>query len=101
MVLPVEKFISRFLLHVLPRGFCKIRHYGFLSTRAKQNCLSKIRFSLKMKEQGIKPKLTVKDVLRITKGIDPDLCPECGQGTLICIQELPRLRGSPNYRKCS
>jgi len=54
-----------------------------------------------MKEQGIKPKLTVKEVLRITKGIDPDLCPECGQGTLICIQELPKLRGSPNYRKCS
>jgi hypothetical protein len=101
MILPAEKFINRFLLHVLPRGFCKIRHYGFLSTRAKQNCLSQIRFSLKMKEQGIKPKLTVKEVLRITKGIDPDLCPECGQGTLICIQELPRLRGSPNYRKCS
>ena len=79
----------------------KIRHYGFLSTRVKQNCLSQIRFSLNMKEQEIKPKLTVKEVLRITKGIDPDLCPECGQGTLICIQELPRLRGSPNYRKCS
>jgi len=101
MVLPAEKFISRFLLHVLPRGFCKIRHYGFLSTRVKQSCLSKIRLSLKMKEQGAKPKLTVKEVLRITKGIDADLCPECGQGTLICIQELPKLRGSPNYRKCS
>lgn len=101
MILPAEKFIRRFLLHVLPRGFCKIRHYGFLSTRVKQNCLSQIRFSLNMKQQKIKPKLTVKEVLRITKGIDPDLCPECGQGTLICIQELPRLRGSPNYRKCS
>ena len=101
MVLPAEKFISRFLLHVLPRGFCKIRHYGFLSTRVKQSCLSQIRLSLKMKEQGVKPKLTVKEVLRITKGIDPDLCPECGQGTLICIRELPKLRGSPNYRKCS
>ncbi len=98
MVLPAEKFISRFLLHVLPRGFCKIRHYGFLSTRVKQYCLSQIRLSLKMKEQGIKPRFTVKEVLRITKGIDPDLCPECGQGTLICIQELPR--GSPNFRKC-
>jgi hypothetical protein len=101
MVLPAEKFISRFLLHVLPRGFCKIRHYGFLSTRVKQNCLSQIRLSLNMKEQGAKPKLTVKEVLRITKGIDADLCLECGQGTLICIQELPKLRGSPNYRKCS
>ena len=101
MRLPADKFISRFLMHVLPRGFCKIRHYGFLSTRIKQQRLAQIRVSLKMKEQGPKPKLTVKDVLSITKGIDPDLCPECKQGTMICIRELPRLRGSPNFRKCS
>lgn len=101
MRLPAEKFISRFLLHVLPRGFCKIRHYGILSTRVKQHCLSKIRYSLKMKDQGKKPRYTVKDVLRITKDIDVDLCPECKQGTMICIRELPRLRGSPNFRKCS
>lgn len=101
MVLPAEKFISRFLFHVLPRGFCKIRHYGFLSTRVKRPCLAQIRNCLNMKSKGKKPKLTVKDVLRITKGIDPDLCPECGEGILICIQELPRLRGSPNFRLCN
>ena len=100
MVLPAEKFISRFLLHVLPRSFRKIRHYGFLSTRVKRVCLVQIRECLNMKEKGEKPRLTVKDVLRITKGIDPDLCPECGQGTMICIQELPRLRGSPKLNKC-
>ena len=100
MVLPAEKFISRFLLHVLPRGFCKIRHYGFLSTRVKRECLAQIRKSLNMKENGKKPILSVKDALRITKGIDPDLCPECKQGTMVCIRELPRLRGSPNYRRC-
>jgi len=101
MQLSAEKFIRRFLLHVLPRGFCKIRHYGFLSTRIKQQRLAQIRVSLKMKEQGPKPKLTVKDVLSITKGIDPDLCPECKQGIMVCIQELPRLRGSPNFNLCS
>jgi len=53
-----------------------------------------------MKQIGKKPGLSVKDVLRITKGIDPDLCPECGEGILVCIEELPRLRGSPNYRLC-
>ena len=101
MVLPADKFISRFLSHVLPRGFCKTRHYGFLSTRVKQQCLSQIRKSLNMKDKGKKPSLTVKDVLRITQGIDPDLCPQCKEGTMVCIQELPRLRGSPNFRKCS
>jgi hypothetical protein len=101
MILPPDKFISRFLLHVLPRGFCKIRHYGFLSTRVKQQYLSQIRLRLNMKKQGVKLKITIKDVLRITKGIDPDLCSECKEGTMVCIRELPRLRGSPNFRKCN
>jgi len=101
LTLTADKFIARFLLHVLPRGFCKIRHYGFLSTRVKQHYLPLIRKSLGMKKQEPKPKYIVKDVLRIKKGIDPDLCPECKEGVLICIQELPRLRGSPNFRKCS
>jgi hypothetical protein len=35
MVLPVYQFMARFLQHVLPRGFKKIRHYGFLSSRNK------------------------------------------------------------------
>jgi hypothetical protein len=98
--LAADKFIGRFLMHVLPRGFCKIRHYGFLSTRVKQHYLPLIRKSLGMKERDPKPKYTVKDVLRITKGIDPDLCPECKEGVMVCIRELPRLRGSPNFRKC-
>jgi hypothetical protein len=101
MLLSPQKFINRFLLHVLPKSFCKIRHYGFLSTRVKQQCLPLIRLTLNMKEQEAKPKLTVKDVLRIIIGIDPDLCPECRQGIMICIQELPRLRGSPNFSLCS
>jgi len=66
MLLSPQKFISRFLMHVLPRGFCKIRHYGFLSTRVKQQCVSQIKRCLNMKEPESKPKLTVKDVLRIT-----------------------------------
>ena len=101
MTLTAEKFNSRFLLHVLPRGFCKIRHYGFLATRVKQVSLPLIRKSLGMKEQEPKPRYTIKDVLRITKGIDPDLCPECGEGVLMCISVMPRMRGSPNFRKCS
>jgi len=36
MTLPVDEFLSRFLLHVLPRGFVRIRHYGFLSSRRRR-----------------------------------------------------------------
>ena len=36
MTLPVDEFLRRFLLHVLPRGFVRIRHYGFLSSRRRR-----------------------------------------------------------------
>jgi hypothetical protein len=35
MSLPVDEFLRRFLLHVLPKGFVRIRHFGFLSTRTR------------------------------------------------------------------
>jgi len=39
MTLPVEEFLRRFLLHVLPRGFVRIRHFGILSTRNRSALL--------------------------------------------------------------
>jgi hypothetical protein len=39
MSLPVEEFLRRFLLHVLPRGFVRIRHFGILSTRNRSALL--------------------------------------------------------------
>lgn len=95
LTLPAEKFIGRFLLHVLPKRFCKIRHYGFLSTRVKKLTLPKVRESLGMPKAEEKPVFTVKDVLRITKGIDPDVCPVCKKGKMHTVEEYPRLRGSP------
>ena len=101
LTLPAEKFIGRFLLHVLPKRFCKIRHYGFLSTRNKKVSLPKIRNSLGVPKAELtpeKPVLTVKDVLRMTKGIDPDICPVCKKGAMDTVEEYPRPRGSPRIK---
>jgi len=38
MKLPVDEFLRRFLLHLLPRGFVRIRHFGFLANRAAPVC---------------------------------------------------------------
>ncbi|WP_394699500.1 transposase [uncultured Desulfobacter sp.] len=43
MCLDAEEFIRRFLLHVLPKGFRKIRHFGFLSPRYKTTNINLIR----------------------------------------------------------
>jgi hypothetical protein len=37
MTLPAEEFMRRFLLHVLPSGFVKVRHFGFLANRGRQD----------------------------------------------------------------
>lgn len=46
MVLPGEEFLRRFLMHVLPKGFMRIRHYGYLANRVRVRKLAKIRESL-------------------------------------------------------
>jgi hypothetical protein len=43
MTLAAEEFIRRFLLHVLPNGFMRIRHFGFLANRSKKQSLSRCR----------------------------------------------------------
>ncbi len=47
MSLPGTEFIRRFLLHVLPQGFMRIRHYGFLANRCRKIKLKAIRTRLK------------------------------------------------------
>lgn len=78
--LPADEFIDRFLKHVLPDGFMRIRHYGFLANRAKQTSLARCRELL-----GVRPASpdedrpqTAADWLRLALGIDPDRCPCCG-----------------------
>jgi hypothetical protein len=93
-ILPGEIFIARFLLHVLPKGYCKIRHYGFLATRVKTKLLPPIRKKLGVPNVP-RPKYTIRDILMITRGIDPLVCSTCGSGLLITIAESPRPRGSP------
>lgn len=104
ITLPGAKFIARFLLHVLPKGYCKIRHYGIFATRIKTQLLDPLRVDMNM-PTGERPKYTVRDVLLLTKGIDTHLCSACKQGVLVVIEETPgtdqtKPRGSP-IRKLS
>lgn len=95
LTLSAEQFIQRFLQHVLPKGYCKIRHYGIFSTRVKTTLLKQVFDSFGM-AQGKRPKYKVRDVLMITSGIDPLICTACKEGILVTIAETPRPRGSPS-----
>ena len=77
MTLDAMEFIRRFLMHVLPSGFQKIRHYGLLSNRNRNTKLARCQklTGLPVKQ---KIKLNARDILLKLKGIDISLCRECG-----------------------
>ncbi|MDD4700331.1 MAG: IS91 family transposase [Oscillospiraceae bacterium] len=87
MQLAVNEFIRRFLLHVLPSGFRKIRHYGFLAPAAKKQKLKLCRKLLRVKFTPSVP-LSTKDLLQKLTGRDIGVCPICGKGTLFSATGL-------------
>ena len=88
MTLGAEEFIRRFLLHVIPKGFMRVRHYGFLANHRKDS-LSKCRqlMGLSPASPPPHPRSTDELMLALT-GIDIHRCPRCLKGTLVWVSEL-------------
>ena len=94
--LPAEEFIRRFLQHVLPKGFVKVRYYGFLSSGCRQR-LAAIRQQLDNPAAGQSPALDGMDVAQTDDDLADDpapnpilLCPACGQ--VMRRRPIPRLQ---------
>jgi predicted Zn-ribbon and HTH transcriptional regulator len=95
MPLDAEEFIRRFLLHILPDGFMRIRHFGFLANRAKKHALPQCRKLLGLNPALPKiPKRSAHDLLLEIAGIDLSRCPRCQKGTMIVVGDLPRITSS-------
>lgn len=89
MTLQVHEFIRRFLLHVLPSGFFKIRYYGLLSSRNKRSNIEICRKLLGVITEFInKTKQTWQELLFEYTGIDVDVCPVCKKGRMKLIKVL-------------
>lgn len=94
MTLPVEEFLRRFLLHVLPERFVRIRYYGLLSTRTREEDLALCRQLLAVAKESVGEGVTAeswRELLDRLMGKDSTLCPHCEQGHLRWVQELPAL----------
>ena len=89
MPLSANEFIRRFLLHVLPFRFMKIRYYGFLANKNRRKAILLIRrlIGIAVEISPIIKETLQEKVMRIT-GKDIYLCPECKQGQLICLEIL-------------
>jgi hypothetical protein len=92
MQLNGEEFIRRFLMHVLPNGFMRIRHYGFLSNRSRRQKLDIIRSCLHSPAEPVMTDEPAADVSPISNMTCP--CPKCKAGHLQIRYEIP-----PKYIK--
>jgi hypothetical protein len=81
------EFIRRFTLHILPKGFMKIRFYGFLSHGNRKQALETIRTSLKVDAPPPRQRETIAERMERLTGKDINACPRC-KGLLI-PQPLP------------
>jgi hypothetical protein len=92
MTLPAHEFIRRFLLHVLPYGFQRIRHFGILANRYKAQALGRCRALLGLDPALPKPEpKTPREWMLELTGQDVTRCPRCGSGTLRPVRGLPLL----------
>lgn len=92
MTLETDEFIRRFLLHVLPPGFAKIRYFGFMANRHRRSRLSLCRKILQAPPPEADPQLLDwKSRHEALTGASFDLCPVCRQGRMHLLQILPPL----------
>ena len=95
--MPLEggEFLRRFLLHILPKGFMRIRHYGYLANRVRVRQLEKIREWIrrekpanKTQEKSMMPEMKVDQLMP---------CPGCKTGLLILRAIIPSEKERRQY----
>jgi hypothetical protein len=92
MTLEAVEFVRRFLLHVLPTGFVRVRHYGLLANRHRREKLARCRELLGM---ATTPQADTTTTDRVPPpgheaAVTPTrVCPRCGTGRMVVVAELP------------
>jgi hypothetical protein len=90
MTLEACEFMRRFLLHVLPHGFVRIRHIGFLANRCKARALEQCRQLLgQPPDTSESCAKSVAQWMQQWTGLDLTRCPNCGEGPLLRLPLPP------------
>ena len=96
MTLEVDEFLRRFLLHVVPRGFMRIRHFGLLANRTRRDTLTQCRHLLgQPPPDDARPESVAVLMQRLT-GIDLARCPVCGEGRMQLTAIVVRVAPPPD-----
>ncbi|HEV8578134.1 MAG TPA: IS91 family transposase [Thermoanaerobaculia bacterium] len=93
LTIAAREFTRRFLLHIVPHGFVRVRHFGLQANGCRRTRLDRARELLGSPVLPTAPEPVArpswKDLYREITGRDPDLCPECGRGLLRVVAFLP------------
>ena len=92
MTLEAVEFVRRFLMHVLPTGFVRVRHYGLLANRHRREKLARCRELLGMAvpPQGDPAPTNPIPPLSQEATVTPTrVCPRCGAGRMVVVAEFP------------
>jgi predicted Zn-ribbon and HTH transcriptional regulator len=91
MTIDADEFIRRFLLHILPKGFMKIRYFGFLAHKNKKQAIPLLRKLINPEAKlPEKVKETVQEMMLRLTGTDITCCPKCKKGKMTLIKKLPK-----------
>ena len=88
MTLSADEFLRRFLLHVLPNSFQRIRHYGLLANRHRVENLARCRELLHVAAPVLPPQIDCREHYRQVTGQDLVQCPQCKKGQMVRIAVL-------------
>ena len=91
MTVTAEEFIRRFLLHSIPAGFQRIRHYGLLASRNKKETLALCRRLLDIDCELLPAPAEIESYRRNLPAAAA-VCPRCGTGQMLLIETLPPCR---------
>lgn len=88
MTLSADEFLRRFLLHTLPAGFVRVRHYGLLANRDRHAKLARCRALLEQPQPQPQQAESLESMMLRLTGLDIHQCPYCRQGRLRVIMIL-------------
>ena len=92
--------MRRFLLHILPTGLKRIRHYGVLACSCKGVKLQAARVALRMPHANPRAVQCAGEFMARVAKVDVGLCPCCAVGRLRVVQVLPSPRRLPVPQDC-
>ena len=85
------EFLRRFTMHILPKGFVKVRYYGILSNRYSKQTAMYRKPSKKVKDE------TVQQRVKRLMGFNIHQCPKCRKETMHTVEIIPRIRSPVHF----